>query len=224
MTSIAIRDQTEGDFAAVHALVIAAFKAMPYACGREQFLMDALWRTGAATVALVAEDAGGIIGQVAFSKVKVGGADVGWHGCGPLSVDPARHKQGLGGALMRAGLERLRALDSRGCVLVGDPAYYRRFGFANPDAMRFPGVPPEVFMALAFGGETPKRRRDVRQSVCGDGIAARYRRAPFPPRFARSPFPAPSAGKDETAASRAPVISASHAVRRTSSPAKRGRH
>jgi predicted N-acetyltransferase YhbS len=155
MTNIAIRDQTEADFAAVHALVIAAFKTMPHACGREQFILDALWRTRAATVAQVAEDAGAIIGQVAFSKVKVGGADVGWHGCGPLSVLPERHRQGVGGALMRAGLERLRALCAEGCVLVGNPKYYSRFGFANTDAMRFPGVPPEVFMALVFSGEMP---------------------------------------------------------------------
>ena len=156
MTSVVIRDQTEADFAAVHDLVTAAFKSMPYACGREPFLMDALWRTGAATVALVAEDAGAIVGQAAFSKVKVGGADVGWHGCGPLSVLPGRQRRGVGGALMRTGLERLRALGSKGCVLVGDPGYYRRFGFANTDAMRFPGVPPEVFMALLLAGETPR--------------------------------------------------------------------
>ena len=100
MANIVIRDQIEADFAAVHDLVIAAFKTMPYACGREQFVMDALWRSGAATVALVAEDAGVIVGQAAFSKVKVGGADVGWHGCGPLTVLPERHKQGIGGALV----------------------------------------------------------------------------------------------------------------------------
>ena len=156
MANIVIRDQTEADFAAVHDLVIAAFKTAPYACGREPFLMDALWRTGAATVALVAEDAGVIVGQVAFSKVKVGGADVGWHGCGPLSVLPERHKQGVGGALMRAGLKRLRALGGRGCVLVGNPEYYSRFGFRNTDAMREPGVPPEVFMALLFAGDMPR--------------------------------------------------------------------
>jgi putative acetyltransferase len=155
MANVVIRDQTEADFAAVHDLVTAAFKTMPHACGREQFLMDALWRAGAATAALVAEDAGAIVGQVAFSKVKVGGADVGWHGCGPLSVLPERHKQGIGGALMRAGLARLRALGSKGCVLVGDPAYYPRFGFKNTEVLRFPGAPPEVFMTLSFSGETP---------------------------------------------------------------------
>jgi putative acetyltransferase len=156
MAEFVIRDQTEADFAAVHALVIAAFKTAPYACGREQFVIDALWRTGAATLALVAEDAGAIVGQAAFSKVKVGGADVGWHGCGPLSVAPERHKQGVGGALMRAGLERLRALGAKGCVVVGDPRYYPRFGFKNTEAMREPGVPPEVFMALLFAGDMPR--------------------------------------------------------------------
>ena len=156
MANVVIRDQTEADFAAVHALVIAAFKTMPYACGREQFIMDALWRTGAATLALVAEDAGAIVGQVAFSKVKVGGADGGWRGCGPLSVVPERQGQGVGGALMRAGLDRLRALGAKGCVLVGDPKYYSRIGFQNTDAMREPSAPPEVFMALRLAGDMPR--------------------------------------------------------------------
>ena len=150
-----IRDQREADFAAVHKLVIAAFKTLPVACGREQFIMDALWTSGAATVALVAEDGGEIVGQAAFSKVTVGGQDVGWHGCGPVSVLPERHKQGIGSALMRAGLERLRALGSKGCVVVGDPNYYPRFGFANTDAMFEPGVPPEVFMVICFAGKMP---------------------------------------------------------------------
>ena len=63
---------------------------------------------------------------------------------------------GIGSAVMRAGLERLRALGSKGCVVVGDPNYYPRFGFANTTEMFEPGVPPEVFMALSFGGEMPK--------------------------------------------------------------------
>jgi putative acetyltransferase len=160
-SGVIIRDQTTDDFAAVHELVIAAFKTLPIACGREQFVMDALWTSGAATVALVAEDSGAagadaIVGQAAFSKATVGGQDVGWHGCGPVSVPPKRHKQGIGSALMRAGLNRLRALGSKGCVVVGDPNYYPRFGFANTDAMFEPGVPPEVFMAICFAGAMPK--------------------------------------------------------------------
>ena len=93
MSTLIIRDQNEADFAAVHDLVIAAFKTLPIACGREQYIMDALWRNGSATVALVAEDDGMIVGQAAFSKMKVASDDVGWHGCGPVAVLPARHRQ-----------------------------------------------------------------------------------------------------------------------------------
>jgi putative acetyltransferase len=50
----------------------------------------------------------------------------------------------------------LRALGSKGCVVVGNPNYYPRFGFANTDAMFEPGVPLEVFMAICFEGEMPK--------------------------------------------------------------------
>lgn len=156
MSLLIIRDQTEGDFDAVHNLVIAAFKTLPVACGREQFIMDALWRNGSATVALVAEDDGTIVGQAAFSKVKVSSDDVGWHGCGPVAVLPARLRQGIGSAMMREGLAKLKALGSKGCVVVGHPAYYPRFGFTNTDAMRLPGVPPEVFMAILFDGEMPR--------------------------------------------------------------------
>lgn len=156
MSTLIIRDQNEADFAVVHDVVITAFKTLPVACGREQFVMDALWRGGRATVALVAEDDGMIVGQAAFSKIKVGGADVGWHGCGPVAVLPARHRQGIGSALMRKGLAKLKALGSKGCVVVGHPTYYPRFGFANTDAMREPGVPPEVFMAILFDGDMPK--------------------------------------------------------------------
>jgi len=156
MKTLIIRDQTVADFATVHELVIAAFKTLPIACGREQFLMDELWRSGAATVALVAEEDSIVIGQAAFSKVLVGGADVSWHGCGPVSVLPPRHKQGIGSAMMREGLNCLRALGSKGCVVVGHPAYYPRFGFTCTDAMTLPGVPPDVFMAIRFDGDIPK--------------------------------------------------------------------
>jgi putative acetyltransferase len=155
MNTPLIRDQIAADFDAVHQLVTAAFKTQPYASGNEQFLMDTLWTAGIATVALVADDAGVIVGQAAFSKVMIGGKDIDWHGCGPVAVLPERHKRGIGSALMRAGLERLRALGSKGCVVVGDPAYYTRFGFANTEAMTLPGVPPEYFMALSFGGAMP---------------------------------------------------------------------
>mgnify|MGYP006163902185 CR=1 FL=1 len=53
------------------------------------------------------------------------------------------------------GLARLRALGAEGCVVLGEPAYYGRWGFVVHEGLVCPGVPPEYFMALAFGGAAP---------------------------------------------------------------------
>jgi putative acetyltransferase len=49
----------------------------------------------------------------------------------------------------------LRERGAQGCVLLGDPAYYRRFGFAPDPRLVLPGVPPEYFQALPFGDAVP---------------------------------------------------------------------
>lgn len=58
----------------------------------------------------------------------------------------------MGGALVREGLERLRALGAAGCVLLGDPAYYGRFGFRNDHSLVLPDVPREYFQSLVLHG------------------------------------------------------------------------
>lgn len=142
-----VRDQTETDVAAVHALVAAAFRGMAHASGTEPAIMDALWRSGDAVVALVAEDATGLIGQAAFSAVEIVGSGTGWHGLGPVAVRPDRQRCGVGSALIRTGLARLRALGSSGCIVVGDPAYYGRFGF-RPADLHVPGIPDRYVAAI----------------------------------------------------------------------------
>lgn len=91
-----------------------------------------------------------IVGHVAFSPVTVSDGSAGWYGLGPISVDPARQGEGIGGRLIGEGLQRLRALGATGCVLLGDPAYYTRFGFAADPKLVLDGVPPEYFMRVAF--------------------------------------------------------------------------
>ena len=93
-----------------------------------------------------------MVGHVAFSPVTIDGAQIGWLGLGPLSVRPDLHRQGIGTALVQEGLERVRALGGKGCVLVGDPGYYRRFGFVPDPAMRVAGVPAEYVMRLPLDG------------------------------------------------------------------------
>jgi putative acetyltransferase len=53
-------------------------------------------------------------------------------------------------------LKRLKELGARGCVVLGDPVYYRRFGFQRDIGLRFANVPSEYFQRLVINGEPPQ--------------------------------------------------------------------
>ena len=57
--------------------------------------------------------------------------------------------------LVVAGLAELRARQATGCVLVGDPGFYQRFGFGVHPGLAYQGVPDEFVLGLAFGDEAP---------------------------------------------------------------------
>ena len=102
---------------------------MPYAGGDEQDIIDRLRSAGALTVSLVATRDSEVIGHVAFSPARASDKSQLWFTLGPVSVLPAHQDQGIGSALIRAGLKRINELGALGCILVGNPEYYRRFGF-----------------------------------------------------------------------------------------------
>ena len=56
-----------------------------------------------------------------------------WFGLGPVSVLPELHGKGVGSALIREGLSRLRRRGACGCCVVGHPGFYTRFGFERWD-------------------------------------------------------------------------------------------
>lgn len=151
-----IRDETTADIQAIEELTIAAFKTLAVSGHTEQFIIKALRAAGALPLSLVAEIGGRVVGHVAFSPVSISDGAAGWYGLGPVSVLPELHRQGIGSALIREGLARLKGMGGQGCALVGDPAYYPRFGFRNHPRLAHEGVPPEVFMVLSFGGAMPK--------------------------------------------------------------------
>ncbi|MCG2765817.1 MAG: N-acetyltransferase [Desulfarculaceae bacterium] len=151
-----IRGETSADIEAIKEVTIAAFKTLPISQNTEQFIIKALRAAGVLTISLVAEIDGRVVGHVAFSPVSISDGATDWYGLGPVSVLPELHRQGIGSALIREGLSRLQKLGARGCALVGDPAYYPRFGFKNYPELVHEGVPPEVFMALPFGEAVPK--------------------------------------------------------------------
>lgn len=87
-------------------------------------------------LSLVVTIEGAIVGHVAFTMCSVHGTDVTAALLGPLAVLPDYQKRGIGTAIVREGLERLNDV---GVILVlGDPDYYARFGFAPERSIRAP--------------------------------------------------------------------------------------
>jgi putative acetyltransferase len=147
-SGLCIRPEQEADQAAIGAVTAAAFANHPHSRQTEQFIVDALRRAGVLALSLVAEEQGRVAGHIAFSPVLVAGRECGWYGMGPLSVLPALQRRGTGTALVQVGLDRLRAMGARGCALVGDPAFYARFGFSADHRLTLAHVPPEFFLTL----------------------------------------------------------------------------
>jgi putative acetyltransferase len=158
--SVQIRHETPDDIAAIEAVTIAAFAAAPHTSRTEQFIVRALRAANALTLSIVAEEHGQIVGHAALSPVTItdahGKQTAGWHGLGPISVLPARQGQGIGSRLMKQALTELRAQHAAGCVLLGEPAYYARFGFQSHAGLQLPGMPSACFMALALRGTVPE--------------------------------------------------------------------
>ena len=151
-----LRKETVADIEAITEVTIAAFKNHPISNHTEQFIIKALRAAGALTISLVAEIDGQIVGHIAFSPVTVSDGATGWYGLGPISVLPEYQRQGIGQALMKEGLRLLKDMGGQGCALVGDPNYYKRFGFRNYPELVHEGVPQEVFLVLPFTEKIPK--------------------------------------------------------------------
>jgi putative acetyltransferase len=117
--NIIIRNETAADAGAISDVTAAAFRTLEISSHTEQFIVEALRAAQALSVSLVAELNGIVIGHVAFSPVTLSDGTPGWYGLGPVSVLPAYQRQGIGVALIEAGLARLKAMHGRGCCLVG---------------------------------------------------------------------------------------------------------
>ena len=152
-----IRDERPGDEAAIAALTEIAFRSVRHSDGSEAAIIERLRAAGDLALSLVAENLDqAIIGHVAFSRVAISDGTPGWYGLGPISVIPLRQRAGIGGALATEGLARLREVGAGGCVVLGDPQYYRPLGFEHDPRLVFPGPPPEYFQRLALRGSPPQ--------------------------------------------------------------------
>lgn len=153
--SVKIRHEEPSEAGVIATLTAEAFREAAHSSHTEHFIVNALRKAGQLTVSLVAEDGDAIVGHVAVSPVSISDGSDGWYGLGPISVAPERQGQGIGRLLMKAALTELRKIGAAGCVVLGDPGYYGRFGFKAEPALVLPGVPPEYFQAIAFRGAVP---------------------------------------------------------------------
>lgn len=156
--AIRIRPEVEADLPAIFDLTRRAFAPMPFAAGDEQVLVGVLRDLGALSLSLVAEHRGEVVGHVALSPVTHESGEAGWFGLGPISVEPALQRQGVGGALIAEAKRWLSDQDARGCILTGDPNYYPRHGFLPAPGHAPEAEPPEYFMVLSLSGGIPDGR------------------------------------------------------------------
>ena len=151
-TSERIREEVLGDEARIAEVTAQAFAAAEHADGTEAAIIDRLREAGALALSLVAEAEGEIVGHAAFSPVTIDGDECRWFGLGPVAVLPERQGRGVGSALIGRGLDRLRAAGAHGCVVLGDPGFYGRFGFVADARLVYPGPPSEYFQRMLFSG------------------------------------------------------------------------
>ncbi|MBO6527618.1 GNAT family N-acetyltransferase [Erythrobacter sp.] len=155
MTAIAIRPEEPRDHAAIGVVTQAAFADAPHSDGSEVRIIDRLRSDGDLTLSLVAEDGERIVGHVAVSPVQITDGSPDWYGLGPIAVLPSLQRQGVGLRLMQRAIADMRMRGARGIVLLGDPAYYQRFGFEHDPQLVFPGPPAEYFQRLVIDGDAP---------------------------------------------------------------------
>lgn len=118
-----VRPERPGDEPAIYAVHAASFPT-----DAEARLVDRLREAGRLAVSLVAEIDGVVVGHIAFSPVTTVSGATG-AGLAPVAVVEAHRRHGIAAALVRAGLEACRAVGFGWAVVLGEPAYYGRFGF-----------------------------------------------------------------------------------------------
>jgi len=120
-----IRTEIPVDAVGIDRLLRSAFPT-----GAEADLVQELREDGLLTLGVVAtDDEGGVVGYVAFCPVDIQGEDRNWVGLAPLAVEESLRRQGLGEKLIYEGLDSLNEFGYAAVVVLGDPAYYGRFGF-----------------------------------------------------------------------------------------------
>jgi putative acetyltransferase len=143
---VILRRENPEERGAVRSLNEAAF-------GRpdEADLVDRLRNEGAVLASFVAESEERIIGHILFSRMSIETASGSMSAVAlaPMAVWPGQQRRGVGGRLIRHGLDWLRGQGEHVVLVLGHPDYYPRFGFSSDRARSLASpFPTEAFMAL----------------------------------------------------------------------------
>lgn len=168
ISNIRIRSEEPSDAVPIGALIDKAFLGVPHSDQTEARIVERLRMAGALTLSLVALHNDALVGHIAFSPVTIEAEDLGWYGLGPVAVEPELQRSGIGRALIEEGLSQLRQMGAKGCVLLGEPEYYGRFGFLTTPKLTLDGVSAEYFQALAFSDDMPAGRVEYHRAFSGD--------------------------------------------------------
>lgn len=123
-----VRPETHADFARVHEIHRLAFET-----NAEAMLVNGLRREAAPQISLVADLGSQVVGHILFTAVSIGDTPAGPKtlGLAPMAVHPEFQDQGVGHALVEAGLEACAVAGCEVVVTLGHPDYYSRFGFES---------------------------------------------------------------------------------------------
>ncbi|MDZ7720350.1 MAG: N-acetyltransferase [Balneolaceae bacterium] len=153
---INIRPEKESDISQIRSVVKSAFENLSYSNQKEHLLVDALRKAGALDLSLLAEINGKIVGHIAFSEITINEENCSWFGLAPVSVHSGYQNKGIGSKLILEGLDKIKKSGAKGCVLLGEPEYYNRFGFQQNEQLMLQGVPPEYFLIKSFTDYIPE--------------------------------------------------------------------
>ncbi|WP_261816758.1 GNAT family N-acetyltransferase [Vibrio gallicus] len=148
-----IRTEAPADNLSIDRLLKSVFPT-----DAEANLVRSLRENGKVTLSIVAsDDEGQVMGSAQFSSITLAGIDYGWQGLAPVAVAEEYRNQGIAEQMIREGLSILFELGYPACVVLGDPAYYSRFGFAAAEQHRFRcqwDIPAGAFQVLDLTGDS----------------------------------------------------------------------
>jgi putative acetyltransferase len=159
---VEIREERPADYGEVAAIHRAAFGG-----DDEAVLVEALRKSGDAAISLVAASEGRCVGHVLFSRLD---APVRSLALAPLAVRREWQREGIGSALVEAGLAHARKDGFQAVFVVGSAAYYERFGFSVDAARGFSSPYAGEHFMMTWLGSALVGRGSIRYARAFDAL------------------------------------------------------